>query len=207
MVSTAGKKPGGKTVTQGRHGARSDASLSVETVRLLKTQDAGYLRVMGEKVRRELEGLEREVRLQEGIKGVLDGGKAKTKTGTKTDGGKVVFVESVEEQRRRRAGLEESDGTDSDEEDDRPAQGNSTTTKTKKHLEEEESLRREIRAAKRMKKRAAETRLRKLEALKKQHHDIVAAERELDWQRGRMDNAVGGVNKNGVKWKIRERKR
>jgi U3 small nucleolar RNA-associated protein 11 len=168
---------------------------------------------MGEKVRRELETVEREVRLQEGIKGVLDGGKAKskTKTKTKTDGGKVVFVDSVEEQRRR-AGLEESDEIDSDEEDDaeeagRPAQGNNTTKKTKKQLEEEESLRREIRAAKRMKKRAAETRLRKLEALKKQHEDIVAAERELDWQRGRMDNAVGGVNKNGVKWKIRERKR
>jgi U3 small nucleolar RNA-associated protein 11 len=46
-----------------------------------------------------------------------------------------------------------------------------------------------------------------LTALHKQHAEIQTAEKELDWQRSKMDNSVGGTNKDGIKWKIRERKR
>lgn len=58
--------------TQGKHGAASRDSatargLSHEAIKLLKTQDAGYLRTVGEKVRREMEKVEQEVKLQEGM--------------------------------------------------------------------------------------------------------------------------------------------
>jgi len=33
------------------------------------------------------------------------------------------------------------------------------------------------------------------------------AEQELDLQRAKMNNSVGGVNKNGLQFKIRQRKR
>jgi len=60
---------------------------------------------------------------------------------------------------------------------------------------------------KKLKRKAAESRRIKVEALKKQHQDILAAEKELDWQKARSGNSVGGINKDGLKWKIRERKK
>lgn len=206
---------------QGRHGAREDASLSLETVRLLKTQDAGYLRVMGDKVRKNMEELEREIRLQDGIRGALgedeEDGNVDMDEDDEFDtpkvkkGGKIVFVGSVEEQRRKvskRGDDEEDEDEDEiDDELDDAVSGKKEGRKTQTQIEEEERLLRLLRNARNKKKRAAEVRLRKLQVLRKQHTDIVAAERELDWQRARMENAVGGVNKNGVKWKVRERKR
>lgn len=212
---------GGKKMTQGRHGAREDATLSMETVRLLKTQDAGYLRTMGEQVRRKMEEVEREVRLQDGMSGALDG---KNENGARNGGGKVAFVDSTDEQRRRvgrptgdydekeeeeegEEGEEEEEGHDREDEAGAAAQQSQTEKKSRKQLEQERLLFKETLNAKKFKRKAAQSRLKKLEALKKQHKDIVAAEQELDWQRGKMENSVGGVNKNGVKWKVRERKR
>ncbi|WEW54848.1 hypothetical protein PRK78_000274 [Emydomyces testavorans] len=200
--------------TQGRHGARDgkQSSLSLETVKLLKTQDAGYLRVTGEKVRRQMEQVEQEVRLQEGLKGAL----AKKKDevvggdvgGVKKMGRRVVFVESVDEQRDIVNGVNREDGDNARDEDVRQnSRAGAAQRKSKKQLEAEARKRREIHVAKKRKKRAAEARLRKLEALKRQYQDMVAAEHELDLQRAKMENSVGGVNKYGVKWKVRERKR
>jgi hypothetical protein len=48
---------------------------------------------------------------------------------------------------------------------------------------------------------------KRLEALITREKELVLAERELELQRGKMSNSVGGVNKKGVKFKARERKR
>lgn len=213
--------------TQGHHGARDSVktSLSLETVKLLKTQDAGYLRVMGDKVRKQIEQLEKEVKLQEGLKVSLsnkgevvmdddvededmdididfesDEGPRNSTVGRKT-----VFVDSVEEQRGYVGGVNgRNEGGDRDE---RKGQDKTAEQqKSKKQIEIEERTRKELQAAKKMKKRAAESRQRKLQALKKQYQDITAAQQELDLQRAKMDHSVGGVNKYGVKWKVRERK-
>lgn len=188
-----------KSKTQGRHGERDSqaSNLSHEALKLLKTQDAGYLRVIGERARRELEQVEREVKLQEGMEKVdeksFNGGK----------GGKIVFVDDKDEQRQRAADQEE----ESDEDDDEEVEVKETRKKSKKEIEVEKQAIMEVRAARRLKKRAGEVRRNKLLALQKRHQDILAAEQELEWQRARMENSVGGVNKNGVKWKIRERKK
>jgi len=46
-----------------------------------------------------------------------------------------------------------------------------------------------------------------IKALRERESDLLTAERTLESQRDRMQNNVGGVNKNGVKFKVRERKR
>jgi len=52
-----------------------------------------------------------------------------------------------------------------------------------------------------------EKRLDRLKALMTREKELMLAEHELELQRGKMSNSIGGVNKNGVKFKVRERKR
>ncbi|KAH8698813.1 small-subunit processome [Talaromyces proteolyticus] len=217
-----------KNARQGKHGTREASSLSHDTVKLLKTQDAGYLRTVGEKARREMEKLEQEVKLQKSMMEVLGEGK---KGGAddeeeeeeeddfdedlraKAKKRKVVFAESREDQKKLGARPVDGDGEDEDMVDDEgdDSFGNQSQQKqkqpTKKQLEAEQLAYKQKRAADRLKRRAAASRVRKLEALRKQHAEITTAERELDLQRARMTNSIGGVNKNGLKWKVKERKR
>lgn len=68
---------------------RGNPVLSHDAVRLLKTQDAGYLKTMAQATRKKRERLEEEILVQEGVEG-LEG----------QDGRRhVVFVESREEQK------------------------------------------------------------------------------------------------------------
>lgn len=221
----------------GKHGSASRdsaAGLSHEAIKLLKTQDAAYLRTVGERVRREMERVEQEVRLQEGMREVL-GGKGGDKKGKEEEseddefGGfdfgdeveetklkKVVFADDREEQRElknRRLRVEEDDDDEEEEEEEEDEDMDDSfekrlkQKKSRKQLEAERQKLADERRARKLRKRAVEARENKLKHLQKQYADITAAERELDWQRGRMDNSVGGTNKNGIKWKIRERKK
>jgi Utp11 protein len=83
----------------------------------------------------------------------------------------------------------------------------STAPSSKKRLATERDTLRDLRAARKRRKRLAELRIGKLDALKKRQREIMAAADELELQRAKMARTVGGVNKDGVKWKIRERKR
>ena len=213
----------------GRHGARDSAAargLSHEAIKLLKTQDAGYLRTVGEQVRREMEKVRQDVQLQEGMRGRL-GGQEKGDGGAAGEddeddgfdfgededraGRKVMFVDDRKEQRgakKRRLRGEENETMEDDEEDDSFGQLQQQKQKmSRKQIDAERQALVEHRRARKMKKRAEHARQSKFTALKNQYADIVAAERELDWQRGKMDNSVGGKNKNGLKWKIKERKK
>ncbi|KAI5308174.1 hypothetical protein KEM55_006370 [Ascosphaera atra] len=208
---------------QGRHGARDPTkTLSHDAVKLLKTQDAGYLRTVSEKVRRQLEKAEKELKLQEGIKRTLDSDERGSGVGKK-----VIYVDTPEEQEEASKLLGGSDSEfddeeegdeedmefgeeDSDEKEDdinfaEPPKP--TKPLSKKEMEKEEQARKQEIATRRMKKRAQEVRRRRVEILKKQYNDLKAAEQELEMQRAKMAHAVGGVNKDGVKWKVRERKR
>ncbi|EAW07377.1 rRNA-processing protein UTP11 [Aspergillus clavatus NRRL 1] len=229
---------------RGKHGAgaRDSAAkrgLGHDAIKLLKTQDAGYLRTTAERVRREMEKVEGEVRLQEGMREVLgEGEKGGSEDGDSEEdyddefggfdfgdeeGGssgkkkkqsgngrrKLVFADDQREQRvLKKRRLRENERDEAGDDTDGQEQGQKTAQrKTPKQLEAERQALVEARRARKMKKRAAEARENKLQALRKQFADLTAAERELDWQRGRMDNSVGGTNKHGIKWKIRERKK
>ncbi|KAE8151040.1 putative U3 small nucleolar RNA-associated protein Utp11 [Aspergillus avenaceus] len=185
----------------GKHGAANRASaagLSHDAIKLLKTQDAGYLRTVGERVRRQMEKLEQEIRV-DGDDDEFDFDfdedddeeeEAKPK--------KMVFADDKREQKA----MKKKSLREDDEQEKSFGQ-----IKTLKEREAERQVIAEARRARKIKKRAAEARLSKLKALQKQYTDITSAERELDWQRGKMENSVGGTNKNGIKWKIRERKK
>jgi U3 small nucleolar RNA-associated protein 11 len=215
-----------KSGKQGKHGARESTSLSHDTVKLLKTQDAGYLRTVGERVRREMERLEKEVRLQDGMEKILREKGSSSRNddddededdifGSAGGGGnkkrKLVFAGSREDQKKlgRQIDGEEDDEdeeVEEDEDEESESLGKQLQSSKKQQIEAQRQAHSQRRAAK-LKRRAAESRHKKLEALRKQYTDIAAAERELDLQRARMSHSIGGVNKNGVKWKVKERKR
>ncbi|PKY07626.1 U3 small nucleolar RNA-associated protein 11 [Aspergillus campestris IBT 28561] len=224
MVSSRQGKHGGGVGGRDSAAARG---LSHDAIKLYKTQDAGYLRTVGERVRRQMERLEEEVRLQ-GSFGEklgeedseeeggddesdfedfdLDDAPASKKKRSLQQQKKVVYADDRKEQKSlRKKRLRDEDASDEDE--DEIMGGEAPKKKSQKQLLAERQALVDKRRARKLKKRAAEARQTKLAGLRKQYADITAAERELDWQRGRMDNIVGGTNKNGIKWKIRERKK
>lgn len=208
-----------KTDKHGRKIAdRGNKALSTEAVKLLKTQDAGYLRTMGQKTRRAREKVEMEYVLGDGMGEInIAGGKSR-KTAEK-----VVFVGSREEQREyaakgrgaepQKGGLEDRDTEDitmDDQEEAEDGAGNPPPLQpqqSKALLEAQEAALRKQRALRKQYKRDQETRRSKLEALNTRERDLFAAERELDVQRAKMSSSIGGVTKAGLKWKVRERKR
>ncbi|KAJ5089354.1 Small-subunit processome Utp11 [Penicillium argentinense] len=226
---------GEKNKVQGRHGrgtgGRDSAAargLSHEAIKLLKTQDKGYLRTSSERIRREIERLEREIQLQDGMNQTL-GIKTQDKPPREEDdddefGGfddlddldfdetpqkkksrKVIFADDRGEQRTmKNKRVQDEDAMEEESEEEAAKE---TVRKTPKQLAAERQALVEARRARKLRKRAVESRQNKLTALRKQFAAIQAAEKETDWQRAKMDNSVGGTNKNGVKWKIRERKR
>lgn len=223
---------GDRNRQQGKHGrgtiGRDSATargLSHEAIKLLKTQDKGYLRTVGERTRREIERLEREVQLQNGMSESLgekplmeeqahdeferfdddlDGLDFDAPPQPKRPR-KVVFADDKSDQRAMK-----KQRTSSGEDEPRKGKDELSPPKprrTPKQIAAQRQVLADARRARKLRERTAEARQHKLTALRKQFAEIETAERELDWQRGKMDNSVGGTNKNGVKWKIRERKR
>ena len=189
-----------RNVKTGTRDGASAEPLSVEAVKLLKTQDAGYLGLVGGKVKRDKERVEREVLEEKGWSENGSGGKKMVFVDGK-DGQKEV-LERLQRKRDEENAVEDAGDNAQVEE---AAQGQ--MTKSRKEIEAAKLKLREERAARKRRKRIREARLVQLDLLKKKEKDIKDAERELEWQRARMANKVGGVNKNGIKWKIRERKR
>lgn len=198
-------------------GDRGNKALSTDVVKLLKTQDAGYLRTMLQVTRKEREELEQRL--------IMEGGEVRAlKDGERSRVGKhKVYVENEEEQqefdpeawfgqggelpdvRNPREDLHaEESGEWEDEEEEvqvRPK------TLSKKQLEVDVLAKREKRVFKRSRDQAQSRIAFRLDAVKKRERELAAAEEELETQRARMNNTIGGVNKHGVKFKIRERKR
>jgi U3 small nucleolar RNA-associated protein 11 len=207
--------------SQGKHGRGEETNrLSHDAVKLLKSQDAGYLRTVAGRGRRELERLEEVV----GLEGALLGS-GKTKAGRK-----MVFVDGEEGgdqgkrgQKRKVEEMNQEDAMDvmnsganinnvhldslHDHDTDLASAATPANPKSKRKLQAEQQVKLDLRAARRRRKRLGELRAAKLEALKKRQKEIMAAAEQLELQRAKMSRTVGGVNKDGVKWKIRERKK
>lgn len=209
MMSSKVDKQGKKVAERG------NKPLSMEVVKLLKTQDAGYIRTMLQMARKEREELEQKLIMEEQgeVRALKDGDAARRRKHR-------VYVENEEEQQEFDpdtwfgrgeeipAATNDADNhwTDTSEDED---EGNAPRPKTlsKKKLEAQETARREARKFRKDRERAQSRTASKLLAAKKRERELVAADEELEAQRARMNNTVGGVNKNGVKFKIRERKR
>lgn len=192
-------------------GDRGNSALSEDVVKLLKTQDAGYIRTMLSKVRKE------RAKVEEGFMLDDEEGEIEALKSKRTGKGKhTVFVGDKEEQKTFDA--EEWFGVE--DEMDLEKTWNRPRKQTKKQaggedLDEVEGQQendnkldeREQRAWEKRREKAQQAQRLKVEALKRKEKDLMAAEKELEEQRARMSHNAGGVNKNGVKFKVRERKR
>ncbi|OQO11745.1 hypothetical protein B0A48_03472 [Cryoendolithus antarcticus] len=169
-------------------------TLNMDVVRLMKTQDVGYLRTVLQATRREMEGLEKEVRGQEvGVRTTAPApGKGRLVFGESGEDVVAVPVVPMEDDEDDLADLDGLDDEDEEVEDEeKPAV---PMTKAEKV------------AAKR-RRHALEVKQNKLESLRDRAKKLSTALREVEDQRIRMTGKGGGVNKKGVVYKNRERAR
>lgn len=196
-------------------GDQGNKVLSHDAVKLLKTQDAGYLRTVLQKTRKERERLEMEIQIDE-----RDGLRV-LKSEEGTTGKHTVFVNSKDEQRTfdpeewfgtDEAGLEKAYNRSRRTSEAAPAdeikmmEGQSSP-KSQKQLDAERQALKDTRRELQKTIHSQEVKRNLLAAVKQRERDLVVAEEELELQRAKIAHSVGGVNKNGVKFKIRERKR
>ncbi|KAL8813328.1 MAG: hypothetical protein Q9223_000165 [Gallowayella weberi] len=195
---------------------RGNNSLSQDAAKLLKTQDAGYIRTVIQQTRSIREKMEQKYLLVNSgsVKVFRDEGRAKA-------GHHLLFADNREEQASLNLAQVRQDLRSSAEDSlEQRRSGDDTENDPKlpslvrkdPHqltLSNEEVLRplKQEGAVRKPRQRGNQTQRSKLSALKARERDLRAAEQQLDYQRARMSNSIGGVNKAGVKWKFRERKR
>jgi U3 small nucleolar RNA-associated protein 11 len=194
MLSRKGPVSTGRNTTGTVNGDRGNTQLDQDTVRLLKTQDLGYIRTMRNKTIKEVKAAERLV------------------TGIKWKGRATVFVDAEEEQvdkseqagRVSRFGVSEDRGYEYDDLEgmddklwDAGPMGVNVAVNEEAILQQKAQERRATRL------------LARLEAAKARLKVLTDAEDALDLQRAKMAKSVTvrGINKYGVRFKIRERKR
>lgn len=189
MMSRKGPTSTGKNRTGTVNGDRGNEVMSVETVRLLKTQDLGYVRTARNIATKEVAELVRRVR---GIRG---------------NGRRIVFVD---EEVVENGGLivDEVEEVDEDE-DDMDDREEFDDIDDDEEAEEKSAETPEQRKLRRLQEREADKLEARLEQAQERLKSLTQAEEALDLQRAKMAKSmsVGGVNKHGVKFKVRERKR
>ena len=203
---------------------RGNPVLSHEAVKLLKTQDAGYLRTMAQQTRKMRERLEQEYIIRDGGD---DDEEDLDEQPEKARNRHLLFVDSFQEQKqfytRSFSGSRTAEHDPPDDfsgierENSQEAEGKSdlgqSQTRHQRKIDGfdgavmEDSAFVRDRALRKKRRRAQEARTSRLKLLKLREKNLLAAEQELELQRAKMSNSVGGVNKAGVKWKIRQRKK
>jgi len=213
MLSSRSKK--GKKIAE-----RGNPVLSHEAVKLLKTQDSGYLRTMIQKTRRAIEKLEQEFILREG----QEGAEVLAKSGDQEEGDHVVFVDSREEQKqytpgrsvsspsrqtktRKEIATQQAQEVSMEEIGDVTSSLSQRTPKSRRAVQREADASKQDSLLRKWHKKEQEARRAKLVALKTREKDLNNAENELELQRAKMSNNIGGVTRAGVKWRPRERKK
>jgi U3 small nucleolar RNA-associated protein 11 len=207
--------------TKGKHGRGGEENrLGHDAVKLLKTQDAGYLRVAMARGRKEIRRVGEELGVAGGRGGkkvVFEDGEeaalvASPRGKKRSSNGEVV--DQVDDGDVEYPGLPGLDVQAQSEEDtDMDVEEVATTTTrtspkmTKKQLERKQDASARLRAERKKRRRLQEARQVKLEMLEKRQKEIMAAADQLELQRAKMAKTVGGTNKNGVKFKVRERKK
>ena len=189
---------------------RGNPTLGPDVVRLLKTQDIGYLQCMLQKTQRAIQRLEHEFVLGEGA-GVDVLGESKNVGRAQH----VFLVQDVQTQKRY-APLQtaecnvELDGDllhEKDEEHEVVGGEDAVgKRKTRRQTEQEALAAKKEKAQRKGYRQGQEAQKRKLAALRIREKDLGDAMDEVQHQRAKMSNSVGGVTKTGLKWKTRERK-
>lgn len=203
---SADKLAGGKKWTGTVAGDRGNTALDMDTVRLLKTQDLGYLRTMRNVVSKEVRQLEEKAVITSAFAGVDANAESDDEDDLESEDEttaripksrskpkKIIFADSIEEVEEK---LPDPEDDDDDDDVDMSDDDSEKATKEK----DLQTLQREANA---------ERLQRKLRNARKKLKALTDAENELEIQRARMAKTatVGGVAKNGKKIKVRERKR
>ena len=196
---------------------RQNPVLSQDVVKLLKTQDAGYVTTILQKTKRARARLEQGFVLSEGHGVDVPIGLPSQKKGSHT-----VFVTSTEEQRqymidgdvasRPESAPRKPEHSSINEVEDnsngkalvdlpREAPKSCTAAKRQELALKQDQFQRKQRT------KEQDARRSKLAALKAREKDLIEAENELNLQRDKMSNSVGGNTRAGAKWKVRERKK
>ncbi|KAL8731930.1 MAG: hypothetical protein Q9166_003062 [cf. Caloplaca sp. 2 TL-2023] len=194
---------------------RGNTCLSQDAAKLLKTQDAGYISTVIQQTKRTRERMEQEYILENGGSVRVLSDLDRTKAGSH-----VIFAESAEEQRSLglATGKRPNPSGDNDMEQYLGEDNvqNDLGPSDKARLDPRQLALRKAQAPhavkqervlRKLRKRGTESRQSKLNAIKARERNLLAAQQQLDHQRARMSNSMGGVNKAGVGWKVRERKR
>ncbi|KAH8648084.1 small-subunit processome [Tricladium varicosporioides] len=184
MLSRSGPSTMGKKRTGTINGDRGNEVLSQEAVRLFKTQDLGYVRTMRNQTLKEVKVLEeRLVLAKSGSKDRMD-----DELGSGFTGRKTVFVDDEVEAEEKVLAAEDME---------------------LEMEEEEEGLSIEEKNRRKLQRREVEKLENKLETAKERLTALTEAEEALEMQRARMAKSpsVGGINKNGIKFRVKERKR
>lgn len=201
---SSGKLAAGKKWDGTVAGDRGNKALDMDTVRLLKTQDIGYLRTVRNVVAKEVRELEQKAVIAGAFAGVEDDEDEKEEDNFDSDEDfaprkskpqskpkKIVFATSGEELEEKLPEPADS-GDDMDMDDDGSEKlDNEKDREARKRAQNAERLRQKLRNAR-----------KKLKAL-------TDAENELELQRARMAKTatVGSITKRGQKIKVRERKK
>ncbi|KAB5549831.1 small-subunit processome [Coniochaeta sp. 2T2.1] len=177
-----------KSFTGAVDGDRGNRAMDMDTVRLLKTQDVGYLRTVRNVVAKEVRELEERVVIAGGAEDDEEDSEDEDMGPVKKKPKKIVFLEDEEEREQILEQQEEEEDEDEHMFSDEDEEVDEEAERKAKHLEK---LKKKLRNAR-----------RKLKALDQ-------AEHELEIQRARMAKTAtyGGITKSGKKIKIRERKR
>lgn len=182
MMSSTTK--GGVKITKRAVENGTAGPLSMDVAKLLKTQDAGYLQTVLQQARQEKEKVQKELILAE--------------TGVDTQEGRKGSRKSLEEvavDGSARLSVAEV-GSEDDMSDESEGDSDSGEGLSKEQLQ-----------ARRRRKRTTTILRARLEGLEQRASDLTIALDGVEQQRSKMSNAVGGTNKNGTKFKVRERKR
>ena len=196
---------------------RGNPKLSQDAVKLLKTQDMGYLRTMTQRTRRARERLEQDHVLLGGV----DTNMLNRGTGRKYNR-YMLFVETKQQQdllgsqdtnERKKVysnlslnQLRASTDENEDKEQTRSSHTDKVLSAHHDNNKEHLSLRND-QILRKQRKRSQEVRESRLRLLKLKEGQLLAAAQELELQRARSSNSIGGTTRAGVKWKIRERKK
>ncbi|KAK4164135.1 small-subunit processome [Cladorrhinum sp. PSN259] len=211
MMSRKGpgsKITSGKEFTGTAHGDRGNKAMDVDLVRLLKTQDLGYIRTMRNVAAKEVRALEERFILaggaelddemeedsdndDEDFSGFSDGKKSSSQKSAK----KIVFFDAADE-RQQKLQKQLQQQADDDEDEDMTRENEAISDDKKEHEAQ--------RKAKNLDK--IQTKLRNA---KKKLKTLTDAERELEITQAKMAKTAtsGGITKTGRKIKVRERKR
>ncbi|KAK5109924.1 hypothetical protein LTR62_006413 [Meristemomyces frigidus] len=173
-------------------------SLGMGAVKLMKTQDEGYLRSVLSSTRKLRERVEREVVVAEvGVRGGPVGATGK----------RIIFGEDgLEDGMAVPTPNEAVDALDLDDLADLEELEAELVEDEESSEEEEAGISKEELSRRRKKRHSIKTRRRQVEALRDREEQLAGALRQVEEQRARMNGTVGGVNKNGAKFKVRQRK-